>query len=43
MAATGLPVIASGGVYRESHIQAMRQAGAFAVQLDAVLWRGFEG
>jgi dihydroorotate dehydrogenase (NAD+) catalytic subunit len=43
MAATGLPVIASGGVYQEAQIQAMRQAGAFAVQLDAVLWRGFEG
>jgi dihydroorotate dehydrogenase (NAD+) catalytic subunit len=42
MVATGLPVIASGGIYREAHIQAMRQAGAFAVQLDAVLWRGFE-
>jgi dihydroorotate dehydrogenase (NAD+) catalytic subunit len=43
MAATGLPVIAAGGVYRDSQVQAMRQAGAFAVQLDAVLWRGFEG
>jgi dihydroorotate dehydrogenase (NAD+) catalytic subunit len=42
IASTGLPVIAGGGIYREAHIQAMRQAGAFAVQLDAVLWRGFE-
>ena len=41
MIATGLLVIASGGVYQEAQIQAMRQAGAFAVQLDAVLWRGF--
>lgn len=42
MASNGLPVIASGGIYLEAHVQAMRQAGAFAVQLDAVLWRGLE-
>jgi dihydroorotate dehydrogenase (NAD+) catalytic subunit len=41
MAATGLPVIAAGGVYQPAQIQALRQAGALAVQLDAVLWRGF--
>jgi dihydroorotate dehydrogenase (NAD+) catalytic subunit len=39
VATTGLPVIASGGVYQPAQIQAMRQAGAMAVQLDAVLWR----
>jgi dihydroorotate dehydrogenase (NAD+) catalytic subunit len=39
IAALGLPVIASGGVYQPEQIQAMRQAGAMAVQLDAVLWR----
>jgi dihydroorotate dehydrogenase (NAD+) catalytic subunit len=39
LAATGLPVIASGGVYQPAQIQAMRQTGALAVQLDAVLWR----
>jgi dihydroorotate dehydrogenase (NAD+) catalytic subunit len=42
MVATGLPVIAGGGVYQEAQIEAMRHAGAFAVQLDAVLWRGFD-
>jgi dihydroorotate dehydrogenase (NAD+) catalytic subunit len=43
IAALGLPVIAAGGIYKESQIQAMRAAGALAVQLDSVLWRGFEG
>jgi dihydroorotate dehydrogenase (NAD+) catalytic subunit len=36
----GLPVIGSGGVYSEADVQAMLAAGAQAVQLDAVLWRG---
>jgi dihydroorotate dehydrogenase (NAD+) catalytic subunit len=40
--ALGLPVIASGGLYQQAQIQALRLAGALAVQLDAVLWRGFE-
>ena len=39
--ALDLPVIAAGGVYKEAQIQALRTAGALAVQLDAVLWRGF--
>jgi dihydroorotate dehydrogenase (NAD+) catalytic subunit len=37
---TGLPVIAAGGVYRRSDAQAFLSAGAIAVQLDSVLWRG---
>jgi dihydroorotate dehydrogenase len=41
LAETGLPVIAAGGVYQPEHVDAMLAAGAFAVQLDAVLWRGF--
>ncbi len=39
-ATAGIPVIASGGIYQRWQIQAMLQAGAFAVQLDTVLWRG---
>jgi dihydroorotate dehydrogenase (NAD+) catalytic subunit len=35
-----LPVIAAGGVYHQQQIQALLSAGAFAVQLDAALWRG---
>ncbi len=37
---TGLPVIAGGGVYRPEQAQALLAAGALAVELDAVLWRG---
>lgn len=36
----GSPVIAGGGVYGPLQAEAMLQAGAVAVQLDAVLWRG---
>ncbi len=36
----GIPVIGSGGVYSPQQANAMLQAGAAAVQLDAVLWRG---
>jgi dihydroorotate dehydrogenase (NAD+) catalytic subunit len=36
----GLPVIGAGGVYTQEQAQAMLAAGALAVQLDAVLWRG---
>lgn len=36
----GLAVIGSGGVYHSSQVEAMLTAGASAVQLDAVLWRG---
>jgi len=38
--AAGLPVIASGGVYRPEQVETLLAAGASAVQLDAVLWRG---
>jgi dihydroorotate dehydrogenase (NAD+) catalytic subunit len=34
----GLPVIAGAGVYRLQEGQALLSAGAWAVQLDAVLW-----
>jgi dihydroorotate dehydrogenase len=36
----GLPVIGAGGVYRPEEAEAMLRAGALAVQLDAILWRG---
>jgi dihydroorotate dehydrogenase (NAD+) catalytic subunit len=36
----GKPVIAAGGIYTQEQAQAMLAAGAVAVQLDAVLWRG---
>ncbi len=38
----GLPVIGSGGVYSPADAAAMMAAGAQAVALDAVLWRGWE-
>jgi dihydroorotate dehydrogenase (NAD+) catalytic subunit len=38
---TGLPVIGCGGVYTPADAAAMRAAGALAVGLDAVLWRGW--
>jgi dihydroorotate dehydrogenase (NAD+) catalytic subunit len=37
---TGLPVIAGCGVYRKSDGEALLSAGAWAVQLDTVLWKG---
>lgn len=37
----GLQVIAGAGVYRRQDAQALLDAGAFAVQLDGVLWRGW--
>ncbi len=36
----GIPVIGAGGIYQSDQVEAMLAAGAFAVQLDAVLWRG---
>lgn len=39
-AQAGLPIIGSGGVYSPHDAAAMQAAGAAAVQLDAVLWRG---
>ena len=40
LAGAGVPVIGAGGVYTHAQAQAMLKAGAVAVQLDAVLWRG---
>ena len=40
LARRGIPVIGSGGIYTPAQAEAMLQAGAIAVQLDAVLWRG---
>jgi dihydroorotate dehydrogenase (NAD+) catalytic subunit len=37
----GIPIIASGGVYSQENIDAMLSAGAQAVQLDSLLWRGW--
>jgi len=40
LATTGTPVIGAGGVYSQVQVQAMLAAGALAVQLDSVLWKG---
>jgi dihydroorotate dehydrogenase (NAD+) catalytic subunit len=40
LARSGIPVIGAGGIYTPDQAEAMLQAGAEAVQLDAVLWRG---
>ena len=37
----GIQVIAGAGIYRPQDAQLLRDAGASAVQLDAVLWRGW--
>lgn len=37
---SGLPVIGAGGVYSHEDCDAMFSAGAQAVQLDSLLWRG---
>jgi dihydroorotate dehydrogenase (NAD+) catalytic subunit len=37
----GIPLIAGAGIYRRQDAQALRDAGAWAVQLDTVLWRGW--
>ena len=43
-AGAGVPVIAGGGVYKPGQVEALMEAGAIAVQLDAVLWSlGWEG
>ena len=36
----GAPVIGAGGVYHPQQAEAMLSAGALAVQIDAVFWRG---
>lgn len=35
----GLPIIASGGIFRKSEAEEALRSGAAAVQLDAVLWK----
>jgi len=40
LAGSGIPIIGAGGVYQPRDIEAMLGAGALAVQVDAVLWRG---
>ena len=40
LARIGIPVIGGGGVYKREQAEVMKEAGAIAVQLDAVLWRG---
>lgn len=40
LSSMGVPVIGGGGVYELEQAEAMLSAGAVAVQLDAVLWRG---
>jgi dihydroorotate dehydrogenase (NAD+) catalytic subunit len=40
LAQHGVPVIGGGGLYKLEQAEAMLAAGALAVQLDTVLWRG---
>jgi dihydroorotate dehydrogenase (NAD+) catalytic subunit len=40
LAEAGVPVIGGGGIYKREQAEVMREAGAMAVQLDTVLWRG---
>ena len=40
LAGMRVPVIGAGGVYQPEDVEAMLRAGAVAVQVDAVLWRG---
>ncbi len=37
----GVQIIAGAGIYRREDAQKLREAGAWAVQLDTVLWRGW--
>ena len=39
-ARAGIPLIGGGGVYSKENASAMLAAGALAVQVDSVLWRG---
>ncbi len=43
LSALGLPLIAGCGIYSQADVQACLDAGAAAVQLDAVLWKGVWG
>ncbi len=40
LARVGVPVIGGCGVYNKEQVEVMKEAGAMAVQLDGVLWRG---
>jgi dihydroorotate dehydrogenase len=40
LAGAGVPIIGGGGVYKREQVEVMKEAGAMAVQLDALLWRG---
>ena len=40
LSGVGVPVIGGGGVYTLEQVEIMKQAGAMAVQLDAILWSG---
>lgn len=40
LAGLEIPVIGAGGVYQNQDVDAMLEAGARAVQVDTVLWRG---
>jgi dihydroorotate dehydrogenase (NAD+) catalytic subunit len=40
LAERGIPVIGGGGIYLPEQVEIMLAAGAVAVQLDTVLWRG---
>jgi dihydroorotate dehydrogenase (NAD+) catalytic subunit len=40
IAQAGIPVIGAGGVSFQEQVNAMLSAGALAVQVDSVLWRG---
>lgn len=40
IAQAGMPVIGAGGIYRPQQIKAMLDAGAMAVQIDSLLWKG---
>ena len=42
LARSGIPVIGAGGIYQAEQVEAMLAAGAIAVQLDVVLWRGWQ-
>jgi dihydroorotate dehydrogenase (NAD+) catalytic subunit len=37
-----IPVVGACGLYQPAHVDAMLTAGALAVQLDSVLWRGWQ-
>ena len=40
LTSSGIPTIGAGGAYQPKDINSLLEAGAFAVQLDTILWRG---